>query len=273
MQLTPNMVLEVIQHEGLVREAYLDSQSVWTWSIGITSMSGHHVERYRRNPQPLERCLEVAIWLIETKYWPDVVAAFKGAELTEEQGAAALSFHWNTGAIKRASWVKHFLNGNMAQARKAFMSWRKPKEIIPRREAERDLFFGDRELFPSETVTEWTSVGASGKINWSHSKRTEVGHIVRRVMDGVPPVEEPIPLPEPVKDALNDADKPAWKSTTIISQIIAALSGVLSTISQNQTLTYLLVGVVVAAGLYVIYERHRKANLAKMAQISLSEAG
>lgn len=268
---TPNMVLETFQHEGLVREAYKDSVGVWTWSFGITSMSGHHVERYRRNPQSVERCVEVAIWLLETKYWPAVQKAFKGKELTEAQAAAALSFHWNTGAIGRASWVKHFLNGDRARAFKAFMSWSKPKEIIPRRKAERDLFFGDRSLNPSETVTEWTTVSASGNINWSKSKRVNIGPAVRQILDGIPAEPKPAPLPEPVKDVVKDGDKPAWKSTTIISQIIAALSGVLSVVSQNPVLTYLLVGVVVAAGLYVICERHRKAKLAKTAQIALRE--
>ena len=53
--LTPRILGEILQHEGLAREAYRDSVGVWTWSVGITDASGHRVARYRDNPQPLER--------------------------------------------------------------------------------------------------------------------------------------------------------------------------------------------------------------------------
>lgn len=133
---------EIIGHEGLVREAYKDSTGVWTWSIGVTNASGHQVyPRYKDNPQSIRRCLEVFVWLLETRYAPAVRAAFAPYELTEAQFAAALSFHYNTGAIGKADWVRLRLAGDKAGARAAFMNWRRPAEIIPRREAERDLFF------------------------------------------------------------------------------------------------------------------------------------
>ena len=59
--LTPRIVGEILQHEGLAREAYRDSVGVWTWSVGITDASGHKVARYRDNPQTIERCLEVFV--------------------------------------------------------------------------------------------------------------------------------------------------------------------------------------------------------------------
>lgn len=48
---------------------------------------------------------------------------------------------WNTGAIKRATWVKHFRAGNIAAARRAMMNWKSPPEIEDRRKEERALFF------------------------------------------------------------------------------------------------------------------------------------
>ena len=139
--LTPRIVGEILQHEGLAREAYRDSVGVWTWSVGITDASGHKVARYRDNPQPLERCLEVFVWLLTTRYLPAVNAAFGTFEPTEHQLAAALSFHYNTGAITRASWLKRFLTGDAEAAREAILDWRRPPEILPRRRRERDLFF------------------------------------------------------------------------------------------------------------------------------------
>lgn len=138
--LTPRIVGEIFHHEGLVREAYRDSAGVWTWSVGITDASGHRVGRYRDNPQSIERCLEVFVWLLTTRYLPAVLRAFGAFVPHEHQLAAALSFHYNTGAIQRAAWLKRFLAGD-PRARDAFLDWRRPPEILPRRRAERALFF------------------------------------------------------------------------------------------------------------------------------------
>lgn len=140
--LTLRAHMELIHHEAIVLEAYKDSVGVWTWGVGVTNASGHKVHpRYLGKPQTLTRVLEVYEWLIRTKYLPEVRAAFHPMRLNEHQLAAALSFHWNTGAIARASWVRSFREGNISAARQQFMNWRNPPEIIKRREAERDLFF------------------------------------------------------------------------------------------------------------------------------------
>jgi len=124
-------------------EAYKDSKGVWTWGIGVTNASGHRVDRYKDFPTDLSHVIKIFKWLLETKYLPDVLKAFD-KPLTETQLGAALSFHYNTGAIAKAQWVKSFNEGNVEKARQEFMNWRSPPEIIPRREAERDLFFEGR---------------------------------------------------------------------------------------------------------------------------------
>ncbi len=142
--LTPRIVGEILSHEGLVREAYRDSQGIWTWSVGITDASGHRVARYRDNPQPLERCLEVFLWLLATRYLPAVLKAFGSHEPAEHELAAALSFHYNTGGIARAEWLRRFLAGEHEAARRTFLAWSRPPEIAPRRRRERDLLFDAR---------------------------------------------------------------------------------------------------------------------------------
>lgn len=147
--LTARAVLEIAEHEGVVLEAYKDSVGVWTWGVGVTSNSGHSVSRYRDNPSTMTNAMAVYIWLLREKYLPAVLWAFKDRPLAEHELAAALSFHWNTGAIGRADWVKKVLAGDTEGARASFMNWRSPAEIIPRRRAERDLFFDGK----------WTSDG------------------------------------------------------------------------------------------------------------------
>jgi len=184
MTLTTRIVTEVAYHEGIVREAYKDSVGVLTWSAGITSASGHSVERYVGNPQPLARCLDVYVWLLREKYLPSVLRAFKGHDLTESQLAAALSFHWNTGAISRASWVQHFKAGDNAKARKAFMNWVKPVEITDRRKAERDLFF-DGKWSGDGTIMEWTVVRPNKSVDWSKGRRVNVSGEIAALLGGV----------------------------------------------------------------------------------------
>ena len=171
--LSKRTLLEIVSHEGIVLEAYKDSVGIWTWGIGVTDMSGHGVQRYKDNPQSISKVLEIFNWLVETQYLPDVVEVL-GEDLTEEQLAAALSFHYNTGAIKRASWVKSFKRGQIAKAKREIMNWRKPAEIISRRTKERDLFF-DGEWSNDGTTTVFTKVRKpSYAPNWSSAKKIDI---------------------------------------------------------------------------------------------------
>ena len=139
--LTEKMVFEILEHEAIVPEMYLDSENIPTWGVGVTDASGHFVGRYKHNPQTIERCIEVYIWLLRNRYLPGVLHAFSGTPLKEHELCAALSFHYNTGAIGVAEWVKSFKRGNRDRAYLEFMNWSKPKSIIGRRKSERDLFF------------------------------------------------------------------------------------------------------------------------------------
>ena len=211
MELTPKIVLEVAHHEAIIRQAYKDSVGVWTWSAGITSASGHKVERYIDNPQTMQKCLEVYIWLLREKYAPAVDRAFAGHKLTEAQFAAALSFHWNTGAIGRASWVKHFKAGDTAKAKKAFMNWSKPKEIIGRRRAERDLFFSGKWSGDGK-IGEYTRVTKNHSPVWSSRINVDVRHAIEAILgSGNPPVRPDAPVtPQEASRGLFAALIAAW---------------------------------------------------------------
>ena len=142
--LTLRVAQELIEHEGIVLEAYKDSVGVLTWGIGVTNRSGHKVDRYIDNPQSLERVFEIFVWLLREVYIPDVLEEFDGVPLTEAQFAAALSFHYNTGKIGKASWPDLWKAGRINQAFDSFLEWRIPASIIPRRAKEADLFFNGK---------------------------------------------------------------------------------------------------------------------------------
>lgn len=140
-KVTPKVMAELVAHEGIVLEAYKDVVGVWTWAIGVTDASGHSVMRYKDNPSSIEKAFAVTEWLLRERYVPAVQRAFRYAPLTEEQFAAALSFHYNTGAIERASWVKSWVAGNREKAFAEMMNWVRPASILGRRKKERALFF------------------------------------------------------------------------------------------------------------------------------------
>lgn len=182
-QLTPRIALELLAHEAIVPEAYYDSAKppVLTWGIGVTDASGHKVARYKDNPQPVRRCIEVYLWLLREKYLPAVLEAFDGYRLSEHELGAALSFHYNTGAIKRAGWVKLVKSGQTTEAKDAFMEWRKPPEILKRRQAECDLFF--RGAWSSNGTTLVYGV-AKPSYKPSRPQRVNVKAIVEQMMGG-----------------------------------------------------------------------------------------
>lgn len=182
--LTERAALELIEHEAIVLEAYYDNAKppVLTWGIGVTSRSGHSVDRYKDKPQTIQRVLEIFVWLLRTNYMPAVLRAFKGRALTEHQFAAALSFHYNTGAIEETSWVKLWLAGKTAEAREFLEThYLNGGDLTKRRKLEAALFFDGK----------WTTDGRatvlgvrkpSYKPDWGNARTVDIREDLRRAM-------------------------------------------------------------------------------------------
>lgn len=172
--LTARVALELIGHEAIVQEWYLDSVRVGTWGIGVTNASGHNVDRYRDNPQSIERCLEIYIWLLRTRYIPDVLKAFEGVPLTEAQFAAALSFHYNTGAILKTEWVKLVRAGQLGAARQFLEThYTNAGTLTARRKAEGSLFFLGK-WSQDGKATVYTVRKPSYTPDWGSAKRIDI---------------------------------------------------------------------------------------------------
>jgi lysozyme len=179
---------EIASHEGIVTSRYKDSVGVWTIGIGHTKAAGGvdpaKVTRELSIPEVMQIFREDL-----PKYEARVRKAFK-RPLNQHQFDAAVSFDFNTGGIHRASWVDRFNAGDIAGARKAFMNWSKPKEIIPRRRKERDLFFngtysggGVANVYPA----------VSGRVQWSKGRRVNV----KSLLDENPPQKPAEPPKRP----------------------------------------------------------------------------
>lgn len=176
-----DVALEVASHEALIRQTYKDSVGVLTWCVGMTNATGHTVERYIGKPQTVPYCMRLYVWAL-TNYARGVYEAFDGYELTKAQFAAALSFHWNTGAISRAAWVKLWKQGDDAGAKKAFMNWASPPEIKGRRLKERDLFF-DGKWSNNGKMAEYTRLTAKMTPVWGSRIEIDVRAPLRAAFD------------------------------------------------------------------------------------------
>lgn len=134
-------------HENDVLKAYLCPAGIWTIGVGLTKASGVI------DPKPgmtiteadSERLFSTAL---RRNYEPRVRDAMPGAK--QHEFDAGVSFDWNTGAIKRASWVKHWRNrAPSVDIRGAFTAWNKGGgKVLPglvrRRREEFDILAYDR---------------------------------------------------------------------------------------------------------------------------------
>lgn len=165
---------ELVGHEAIVLEWYRDSEGVGTWGIGVTNASGHNVDRYKDKPQTVERCLEIYLWLLNTNYMPAVRSAFAGCKMTYAQFIAALSWHYNTGAIKRTDWVGMFKAGKLAEARKFMLShYLNGGKLEDRRKDEAALFFDGKWSGDGTTII-WPVKKPSYTPDWSKPQRFNV---------------------------------------------------------------------------------------------------
>jgi lysozyme len=69
------------------------------------------------------------------------------------------------------------------------MNWKSPPEIIPRREAERDLFF-DGVWHNQGTLPEYTNVYSNGNIDWSSRIELNVDGVFEDIL-GIDPTPQP----------------------------------------------------------------------------------
>lgn len=176
-------------HEGIVPGPYRDSVGVLTYGIGHTLGAGYPdpAKMQRGMPTNLDAALRDVFDLFRrdiAKYEAAVNRAVK-VPVSQAQFDALVSFHYNTGAIGRASFVKKLNAGDAIGAAAGMMAWSKPAEIIPRRKAEQKLFAHG--VYPTGQVTVW-KVDGNGKVIWKPVRRLSKDQVLA-LLDG--PVAEP----------------------------------------------------------------------------------
>lgn len=224
MKLTDKGLFALAQHEGIVPAPYLDSVGVWTYGIGHTATAGgpDPAKMARGMPADLDAALSDVFDVFRrdvAKYEAAVAKAVR-VPLKPHQFDALVSFHYNTGAIARASLVKKLNAGDYEGAGAGLMAWVKPPEVRKRREAERDLFL--RGIYPGGKVTVW-QVSDAGRVIWKPAKALTMGEFLGMLDD--PIFADPGFTPKPVADnSRPDTDtKGFWAS--LITALLGFLKG------------------------------------------------
>lgn len=183
MQTSAQGVATLEHHEHVVLRAYRDVVGVWTVGAGLTAASGVVKPKAGMvlTREEASRLLQLAL---RRNYEPAVAKAMPGAK--QHEFDAGVSFHFNTGAIAKATWVKRWRAKAAASViRGGMLAWNKGGgRVLPgltrRREDEARMLLEGR--YP---VTAPQSKPAEGRAVWALeltlAERARVGAELHRL--------------------------------------------------------------------------------------------
>lgn len=132
MKLSTKGLIEIMSHEGICLEPYLDSVGVWT--IGIGQTKSDDIDPRTMGKITLQQAID--LFKRKIKQYTDAVDALK-LDLTQYQYDALTSLCYNFGPGN----LRKLCNGrSLAQIGDAIMLYTKPPEITGRRRKEQRLF-------------------------------------------------------------------------------------------------------------------------------------
>jgi lysozyme len=154
MQVSDKGLVALAIHEGIVLGPYRDSVGVMTIGVGHTAKAGPP-DPANMGPITLQEAVKIYMQ-DRDNFSADVRAALK-VPVSQHEFDALVSFHFNTGGIRKAKLTEHLNRGDRKAAAAAFMGWLKPPEIKRRRVAEQTLFrYG---VYPTGNIPLYRSAG------------------------------------------------------------------------------------------------------------------
>jgi lysozyme len=153
--------------EGIIPAPYVDSVGVWTYGVGHTAAAGPPDPKTmpRGMPSNLDKALGecIDLYLLDLKAYEDAVHRAVTEPVNQAEFDALVSFHYNTGAISRATLTKTLNDGNHPLAGDQFMNWVTPPEVTARRQSEKDQFKQGK--YPNGPINVW-QVDGNGHVIW-----------------------------------------------------------------------------------------------------------
>lgn len=138
MKVSRQGLMELISHEAIVQSRYKDTVGVWTIGVGHTKAAGAPDPRSFGGKMPIKDVF--ALFATDIARYENDVRKAVTAKVSQTEFDALVSFHFNTGGIRKASLVKALNAGDRKAAADQFLNWSKPAAIIGRRRKEQKLF-------------------------------------------------------------------------------------------------------------------------------------
>jgi lysozyme len=170
MQLSRQGAMELIGHEAIVTARYRDSVGVWTIGVGHTKAAGAPDPEKFGGEMPIKQVFE--LFTKDVRKYVDAVNAALTKDVTQTEFDALVSFHFNTGKIKKASLTRSINAGDKAKAAAEFMNWVKPPEITGRRKKEQKLFATG--TYSNGGKATLYSANGAGKVQWTSGTRIDL---------------------------------------------------------------------------------------------------
>lgn len=167
----------VFAKEAIVLTRYRDSKNIWTIGVGVTAAAGASI-----NPETFtgKITLDEAFEMFDrvAPKYEDYIHEVVKVQITQVEYDALFSIIWNIGPKPKSKtplFIKRLNKGDRPGAARAIMNWKKPPEIIERREAEQRWFRDGIYPAPKCTIYEATN---KGRVIWSSGKRLDLSHLL-----------------------------------------------------------------------------------------------
>lgn len=182
MQTSAQGVAAIEDEEGVVLKAYRCPAGHWTIGAGLTAASGV-VKPKAGMVITREAATGLLQMALDQNYEPAVAKVMPGA--AQHAFDAGVSFHFNTGAIARATWVKLWRGkGTPSAIRTSLAAWNKGGgKVLPglvrRREREADMLLQAR--YPATSRRQLAPEFAKWALDLTATERDRVRAELRRL--------------------------------------------------------------------------------------------
>lgn len=180
-------LIALVRHEGIVPAPYRDSVGVWTYGVGHTRAAGppDPAALPRGMPEDLDGAMRRVLDLFRTDLlvYEAAVQVVLRRPVTQHAFDALVSFHYNTGGIRRAKLTEHLNAGRLDEAARAFLGWLRPPEIRTRRLAEQSLFRAG--VYGSGRIAVY-SANANGRLSRRPIQQIEPDALLALLRDPAP---------------------------------------------------------------------------------------
>ena len=224
MKVSDKGLMFLVGHEGIVQSRYKDAVGVWTIGVGHTAAAGAPDPAKFAGTMTMREVFDLLRRDV-AKYEAAVSRAVKVA-LEQHEFDALVSWHYNTGKIARATWLKALNDGRKAAAFAALKTsiitagGERLQALVDRRKAESAL--AQTGVYPKPVAMLYPA-SPQGKVLWSKGKQID---LVRALEAGAtaPAAQKPaVNVPSPAETAPAASPVPAKGITAGFAAAMIAL--------------------------------------------------